>query len=44
MPLQWRLAAHSIGAGAVIGASVATPNPVTIGLAIHLITEIYDHC
>ena len=43
-PPPVRLAAHSIGAGAVITASVVTPNPVTIGSAIHLVTEIYDNC
>ena len=43
-PPPVRLAAHCIGAGAVIAASVATPNPVTIGSAIHLVTEIYDQC
>lgn len=34
-PLPVRLAAHCIGA------SVASPNPVTIGSAV---TEIYDNC
>lgn len=43
-PPPIRLLAHCIGAGAVIVASVATPNPVTIGSAIHLVSEIYDNC
>lgn len=43
-PPPVRLAAHCIGATAIIAASVASPNPVTIGSAIHLITEIYDQC
>ena len=43
-PPPVRLAAHCIGAGAVIAASVASPNPVTIGSAIHLVSEIYDQC
>ena len=43
-PPPVRLVAHCIGAGAVIAASVASPNPVTIGSAIHLISEIYDNC
>lgn len=30
-------------AGAVIAASVANPNPVTIGSAIHLVSEIYEN-
>lgn len=41
-PLQ--LVAHCIGASAVIAASVGSPNPVTIGSAIHLISEIYANC
>ena len=43
-PPPVRLTAHCIGAGAVIAASVASPNPVTIGSAIHLISEIYENC
>lgn len=43
-PPPVQLAAHCIGAGAVVVASVASPNPVTIGSAIHLITEIYEQC
>ena len=43
-PPPVRLAAHCIGAGAVIAASVTSPNPVTIGSAVHLISEIYDNC
>ena len=43
-PPPLRLAAHCIGVGATIAASVVTPNPVTIGSAIHLVTEIYDNC
>lgn len=43
-PPPVRLAAHCIGFGATIVASVASPNPVTIGSAIHLATEIYDNC
>lgn len=43
-PPPLRLAAHCIGAGAVIAASVASPNPVTIGSAIHLLSEIYENC
>ena len=43
-PPPVRLVAHCIGAGAVIAASVASPNPITIGSAIHLISEIYDNC
>jgi len=43
-PLPIRLAAHCIGAGAVIPASIASPNPVTIGSAIHLVKEIYEKC
>ena len=43
-PPTLRLAAHCIGAGAVIAASVVSPNPLTIGSSVHLLTEIYDNC
>jgi hypothetical protein len=36
-PPPLRLIAYCIGASALIEASVASPNPVTIGSAIHLI-------
>jgi hypothetical protein len=44
VPPPIRLAVHCIGAGGVIVASIASPNPVTIGSAVHLVTEIYDNC
>jgi len=37
-PPPIRLAAHCIAA------SVVSPNPITIGSAVHLVTEIYDNC
>lgn len=43
-PPPVRLAAHCIGAVTVIVASVASPNPVTIGSAVHLVSEIYENC
>lgn len=43
-PPPVRLAAQCVAAGALIAASVGSPNPVTIGSAIHLVTEIYDQC
>ena len=43
-PPPVRLLAHCVGAGAVMAASVASPNPVTIGSAIHLVSEIYENC
>ena len=43
-PPPLRLAAHCIGAGVVIVASVASPHPVTIGSAVHLILELYEKC
>lgn len=39
-----RLAAHCIAAVTVVEASVVSPNLITIGLAVHLVTEIYDNC
>ena len=44
LPPPARLVAHCVGAGAIIAASVASPNPVTIGSAIHLVAEIYEDC
>jgi hypothetical protein len=43
-PPPVRLAAHCVSAGALIAASVASPNPVTVGSAIHLVSEIYENC
>ena len=37
-PPPVRLAAHCVAA------SVVSPNPVTIGSAIHVVTEIYENC
>ena len=43
-PPPLRLAAHCVGAVGLIGASIATPNPVTIGSSIHLVSELYELC
>ena len=43
-PPPVRLAAHCVAAGSLIVASVVSPNPVTIGSAIHVITDIYENC
>lgn len=43
-PPPVRLAAHCVGAVSLIAASVVSPNPVTIGSAIHVVTEIYENC
>lgn len=43
-PAPVRLAAHWIATGLLIAASVVSPNPVTIGSAIHVVTEIYEIC
>lgn len=43
-PPPIRLAFHCTAVVATIGASIVSPNPVTIGSAIHLVTEIYDIC
>ena len=40
-PPPVRLAAHCVAAVSLIAASVVSPNPVTIGSAIHVVTEIY---
>ncbi len=33
-----------VAASATIAASIASPNPVTIGSAVHLVTELYEKC
>lgn len=43
-PPPVRLIAHCVSAGALIGASIAAPNTVTIGSSIHMLTEIYENC
>lgn len=43
-PPPVRLAAHCIAAGALIVASVVSPNAITFGSTIHVIKEIYDDC
>ena len=43
-PPSVRLAAHCVAAGSLIVASVVSPNPATIGGAIHVVTEIYENC
>lgn len=43
-PPPVRLACHCIGVVAFIGASIAVPNPVTVGSSIHLVSELYDLC
>ena len=43
-PPPVRLAAHCVAARSLIAASVVSPNPVTIGSTIHVVTEIYENC
>lgn len=43
-PPPVRLATHCVAAVALIGASIAAPNPFTVGSSIHMVTEIYDMC
>jgi hypothetical protein len=43
-PSPIRLAANCIGAVALIGASIAYPNTLTISSAVHLVSEIYNNC
>ena len=42
-PPPVRLAGHCLSAGSLIIVSVVSPNPVTIGSAIHLVRKIYDN-
>ena len=43
-PPPVRLAAHCVGTVAVVGASIVSPNPITVCSTLHLVTEIYDQC
>lgn len=43
-PPPVKLTAHCIAAGSLIAASVVSPNRVTIGSAIHVVTELYENC
>ena len=43
-PPPVRLAAHCVAAGSLIAASVVSPNLITLGSAIHIVTEIYENC
>ena len=43
-PPPVRLGAHCIGDVSVLAASIVSPNTVTIGTAIHLITELNEEC
>lgn len=43
-PPPVKLVAHCVAGGSLVVASVVSPNPVTIGSAVHIIKEIYDDC
>ena len=43
-PPSVRLAANCIGVVIVTAASIVSPNPVTVGSAIHLVPEVYENC
>ena len=43
-PPPIRLAAHCIAGGFTIAGAFMLPNPLTVGSAIHIVTEIYDNC
>ena len=43
-PPKIRLTAYCIASESLITASVVNPNPVIIGSALYLITEIYENC
>jgi len=44
VPPPVRLAAYCVAATSLIGAFVAFPNPITIGSALHIVTEISEQC
>ena len=43
-PPPLKLVAHCVAATSLVTASVINPNPLTLGSAIHIITEIYEIC
>jgi hypothetical protein len=43
-PPPVRLAAHCIAAASSIAASIASPNPISVGCAAHFVYELYDQC
>jgi len=43
-PPPVRLAANCVAAGSLLVASIVSPNPITIGSAIHVIGDLYDNC
>ena len=43
-PPPVRLAAHCVAVGSLVVASIVSPNPVSVGSAIHVVTEIYENC
>ena len=43
-PPPVKLAAHCVAAGSLMVASVANPNPLTIGSFFHVVSEIYENC
>jgi hypothetical protein len=44
MPPPARLAVRCTAAGSLIWLSFTAPNPITIGSALHMVTEIYELC
>ena len=44
MPATVQSVAHCIATGSLIAALVVSPNPMTIGSAIHVVTETYENC
>ena len=43
-PLPVRLAKYSVEVGSLIATSIVSPNPMTIGSTIRVVTEIYENC
>ena len=39
-----RLAAHCVAAGLLIEIAATNPNPIMVGSAINLVSEIYEKC
>ena len=43
-PPPVRLTAHCLAAGSLVVVSLVSPNPITSGCALHVISELYEEC
>jgi hypothetical protein len=43
-PPTVKLAVHCVAAVGLVGVSIASPSPVTVGSLLHVLNGIYDNC